>query len=109
MSAMVIKSMSVKGKNGKRTWTSKVLISFIETHHGTSVIRYFFEKAKANEEEIEKDTPIEETFRYDGPLPSTKETGILLLADGIEAASRAMKNPTYSKLETLYNEWLMSE
>ncbi len=45
----------------------------------------------------------EDQFRYEGPLPSTKETGILLLADGIEAASRAMKNPTYSKLENLVN------
>ncbi len=102
MSAMVIKSHVSEGaKMAREHGLPKVLISFIETHHGTSVIRYFFEKAKANEEEIEKDTPIEETFRYDGPLPSTKETGILLLADGIEAASRAMKNPTYSKLENL--------
>ncbi len=104
MSAMVIKSHVSEGvKMAKEYSLPKVLISFIETHHGTSVIRYFFEKAKANEEEVEKDTPNEETFRYDGPLPNTKETGILLLADGIEAASRAMKNPTYSKLENLVN------
>ncbi len=104
MSAMVIKSHVSEGvKMAKEYNLPKVLIEFIETHHGTSVIRYFFEKAKANEEEVEKDTPNEETFRYDGPLPSTKETGILLLADGIEAASRAMKNPTYSKLENLVN------
>ena len=102
MSAMVIKSHVSEGvKMAKEYNLPKVLISFIETHHGTSVIRYFFEKAKAIEEE--KDTPTEETFRYDGPLPSTKETGILLLADGIEAASRAMKNPTYNKLENLVN------
>lgn len=104
MSAMVIKSHVSEGVKMARDYNlPKVIIDFIETHHGTSVIRYFFEKAKANEEEVEKDTPIEETFRYDGPLPSTKETGILLLADGIEAASRAMKNPTYSKLESLVN------
>jgi len=104
MSAMVIKAHVSEGvKMAKEYSLPKVLVSFIETHHGTSVIRYFFEKAKANEEEKEKDTPNEETFRYDGPLPSTKETGILLLADGIEAASRAMKNPTYSKLENLVN------
>lgn len=104
MSAMVIKSHVSEGvKMAKEYGLPNVIISFIETHHGTSVIRYFYEKAKANEEEIEKDTPNEETFRYDGPLPNTKETGILLLADGIEAASRAMKNPTYSKLENLVN------
>lgn len=104
MSAMVIKSHVSEGvKMAKEYSLPKILISFIETHHGTSVIRYFFEKAKSIEDEIEKDTPAEETFRYDGPLPNTKETGILLLADGIEAASRAMKNPTYSKLENLVN------
>ena len=104
MSAMVIKSHVSEGvKMAKEYGLPKVLISFIETHHGTSIIRYFFEKAKSIEDEIEKDTPVEDTFRYDGPLPHTKETGILLLADGIEAASRAMKNPTYSKLENLVN------
>lgn len=104
MSAMVIKSHVSEGvKMAKEYGLPNILISFIETHHGTSVIRYFFEKAKSIEEEVEKDTPTEETFRYDGPLPDTIETGILLLADGIEAASRAMKNPTYSKLENLVN------
>ena len=77
------------------------LIDFISTHHGTSVIRYFFEKAKDNDSM--KEVTAEEKFRYDGPLPATKETGILLLADGIEAASRAMKSPTYPRLENLVN------
>lgn len=104
MSAMVIKSHVSEGvKMAKEYGLPNILISFIETHHGTSVIRYFYEKAKANEEDKDKDMPHKETFRYDGPLPNTKETGILLLADGIEAASRAMKNPTYSKLENLVN------
>ncbi|MBO6792673.1 MAG: HDIG domain-containing protein [Balneolaceae bacterium] len=104
MSAMVIKSHVSEGvKMGKEYGLPNILISFIETHHGTSIIRYFYEKAKANEEDKDKDMPAKETFRYDGPLPNTKETGILLLADGIEAASRAMKNPTYSKLENLVN------
>ncbi|MCR9132519.1 MAG: HDIG domain-containing protein [bacterium] len=104
MSAMVIKSHVSEGvKMAKEYSLPNILISFIETHHGTSVIRYFYEKAKANEEDKDKDMPHKETFRYDGPLPHTKETGILLLADGIEAASRAMKNPTYSKLENLVN------
>lgn len=100
MSAMVIKSHVSEGvKMAKEYGLPKTLIDFIDTHHGTSVIRYFYEKAKGDEND--KDVPNEEQFRYDGPLPFTKETGILLLADGIEAASRAMKNPTYSKLENL--------
>ena len=102
MSAMVIKSHVSEGvKLAKEHGLPNVLIHFIETHHGTSVIRYFFEKAK--EDENLKEMLNEDQFRYEGPLPTTKETGILLLADGIEAASRAMKNPTYSKLENLVN------
>ena len=102
MSAMVIKSHVSEGvKMAKEYGLPNSLVSFIETHHGTSIIKYFYEKAKGDDND--KDVPNEETFRYEGPLPSTKETGILLLADGIEAASRAMKNPTYSKLENLVN------
>ncbi len=102
MSAMVIKAHVSEGvKMAEEHGLPKALIHFIETHHGTSVIRYFYEKAK--EDENLKEMLNKEQFKYEGPLPSTKETGILLMADGIEAASRAMKNPTYSKLENLVN------
>lgn len=103
MSAMIIKAHVSEGvKMAEEHGLPKTIINFIESHHGTSVIRYFYEKAK--EDENLKEMLNEEQFRYEGPLPSTKETGILLLADGIEAASRAMKNPNYSKLENLVNK-----
>ena len=102
MSAMVIKAHVSEGiKIAQEAGLPNKLIDFISTHHGTSVIRYFFEKAKDNDSM--KEVTAEEKFRYDGPLPATKETGILLLADGIEAASRAMKSPTYPRLENLVN------
>lgn len=102
MSAMVIKAHVSEGvKMAEEEDLPEIIIDFIKTHHGTSIIRYFFEKAK--EDDDMKSMLQEDQFRYEGPLPSTKETGILLLADGIEAASRAMKNPTYSKLENLVN------
>ncbi|HET8864899.1 MAG TPA: HDIG domain-containing protein, partial [Gracilimonas sp.] len=102
MSAMIIKAHVSEGvKMAEEENLPEIIIDFIRTHHGTSVIRYFYEKAK--EDENVKSMLHEDQFRYEGPLPSTKETGILLLADGIEAASRAMKNPTYNKLETLVN------
>lgn len=103
MSAMIIKAHVSEGvKMAEENGLPKTIINFIESHHGTSVIRYFYEKAK--EDESLKEMLNEEQFRYEGPLPSTKETGILLLADGIEAASRAMKNPNYNKLENLVNK-----
>lgn len=104
MSALVIKAHVSNGvKMAKEHGLPEVIIDFIKTHHGTSLIKFFFVKAKENADE-EKDEIQEEDFRYDGPLPRTKETGILLLADGVEAASRAMKDPNYQKLENLINK-----
>lgn len=104
MSALVIKAHVSDGvKMAREHGLPEVIIDFIKTHHGTSLIKYFYQKAKENTDE-DKDEIHEEDFRYDGPLPRTKETGILLLADGVEAASRAMKDPNYQKLENLINK-----
>ncbi|MDX1617778.1 MAG: HDIG domain-containing protein [Balneolaceae bacterium] len=104
MSALVIKAhVSTGVKMAKEHNLPKVIVDFIQTHHGTSLIKYFYEKAKENADSS-KDEIREENFRYDGPLPRAKETGILLLADGVEAASRAMKDPNYQKLENLVNK-----
>jgi cyclic-di-AMP phosphodiesterase PgpH len=99
MSALVIKAHVTDGiKKAKENNLPQVVIDFIETHHGTSLIKYFYGRAKDRAEGEEID---EKDFRYDGPIPYTKEQGIILLADGIEAASRAMKEPNYNKLENL--------
>ncbi|MDX1639671.1 MAG: HDIG domain-containing protein, partial [Balneolaceae bacterium] len=104
MSALVIKAHVSNGvKIAKEKGLPNIVIDFIKTHHGTSLIKFFFNKAKENADE-DKDEIQEKDFRYDGPLPRTKETGILLLADGVEAASRAMKDPNYQKLENLVNK-----
>ena len=102
MSSLIIKNHVDAGvKMAREIELPEVLIDFIRTHHGTSLIRYFYEKAmneSDNEQEIQ-----EEDFRYDGPIPNSKETGILLLADGVEAASRSMSDHSYQKLENLVN------
>jgi len=104
MSALVIKAHVSNGvKKAREQNLPEILIDFIKTHHGTSTIKFFYEKAKENADS-DKDEIREEDFKYDGPLPQTKETGILLLADGVEAASRAMKDPNYQKLETLISK-----
>lgn len=100
MSALVIKAHVSDGiKMAREHDLPETLITFIRTHHGTSLIRYFYDKAQKNS--TQEGEVREEDFRYDGPIPETRETGILLLADGVEAASRSMKDPTYSKLENL--------
>lgn len=104
MSALVIKAHVSNGvKLAREHKLPELIIDFIKTHHGTSVIRYFYEKAKEQSDST-KDEIQKEDFKYDGPLPGTKETGILMLADGVEAASRAMKEPNYQKLENLIDK-----
>jgi hypothetical protein len=75
------------------------IINFILEHHGTSLVYYFYRRAL---ETLEEDQEIkEEGFRYPGPKPQTKETAIVLLADSVEAATRALREPTPSSIEEI--------
>lgn len=65
------------------------IIDFIRTHHGTSSVYYFYQKEKEQAETVD-----DELFRYPGPIPFSKETAILMMADSVEAASKSLKNPT---------------
>jgi hypothetical protein len=69
-------------------------------HHGTSLISYFYQKAK-EKENPEVESINENDFRYPGPKPQTKEAGIVMLADSVEAASRALADPTPSRIKGL--------
>ena len=70
------------------------VIDFIRTHHGTSMIRFFYDKAlKSNSE------PDESNYRYSGPKPFSKETAIVMMADSIEAASKSIKEPNVKLIE----------
>lgn len=66
------------------------VIDFIRCHHGTTLVYYFFKK----QQEIDPNVN-EEDFRYPGPIPFSKETAILMMADSVEAASKSLKNPTF--------------
>ncbi len=72
----------------------------IQQHHGTSLISYFYQKAK-EKENPEMESINENDFRYPGPKPQTKEAGIVMLADSVEAASRALTDPTPSRIKSL--------
>jgi len=78
----------------------KVLRHFIESHHGTSLVEYFFHAAR--ERAADEGEEVEEfSYRYPGPKPRTREAAILLICDGIESATRAMGDPTPSRIEAL--------
>ncbi len=82
------------------------LVSFIEQHHGTTLVEYFFHAAtrQAEESEDHKTDAEESSFRYPGPKPQTKEAGVMMLADAVESASRTLTDPTAKRLETLVHE-----
>ncbi len=69
------------------------VIDFIRTHHGTSVVYYFYNKQR----EVNQDFD-EADFAYIGPNPFSKETAILMMCDSVEAASKSLKNPTSTKI-----------
>jgi len=70
------------------------VIDFIRTHHGTSVIYYFYMKEKNENEYVDK-----LDFSYLGPKPFSKETAILMMCDSVEAASKSLKEPTSTKID----------
>jgi putative nucleotidyltransferase with HDIG domain len=70
------------------------VIDFIRTHHGTNLVYYFYRKQQEKEEEVS-----EAEFRYPGPLPFSKETAILMMCDSVEAASKSLKNPTFTIID----------
>lgn len=77
----------------------------IEQHHGTSIIQYFFHRARSIEEEKKGGETIrQEDYRYPGPKPASLEMGILLLADAIEAASRTIDKSKPGQIEGLVND-----
>lgn len=84
----------------------KVLHQFIETHHGKTVVEYFYYEATKRESQAGR-TVDEVEFRYPGPKPSTKEAAIVMLADAVEGATRAMQEPTPNRIETVVHNMAM--
>ena len=74
------------------------VLSFINQHHGTTLISYFFEQAKSDTEDQSVN---QERFRYPGPKPQTKESAIVMLADSVEAAARTLPQHSHGKIEGL--------
>ena len=74
------------------------VIDFIRTHHGNTRVDYFYQSFLKNSPEKFID---ENIFRYPGPIPFSKETGVLMLADSVEAASRSLKNPDAQSISDL--------
>ncbi len=79
----------------------KTIHDFIVTHHGETLVKYFYLTVKNNSEN--PDEVKEEDFKYPGPKPMSKEQGIVMLADSTEAAVRSINEPTEEKIEKMVN------
>jgi len=81
------------------------IIDFIQQHHGTTLVEYFYRQASEQREKNPDSAEVDESsFRYPGPRPQTKEAGVLMLADAVESASRALKEPTPSRIENIVEQ-----
>lgn len=100
-SVKAIKEHVFKGKELAEEYRlPKEIIDFIPMHHGTTVMNFFYEKAKRLYGEDQIDL---RNYRYPGPKPNTKETAIVMLADSCESAVRSIKNPDAEKVENVIN------
>ena len=117
MSALIIISHVKEGVDlALKHKLNQCIIDIIQEHHGTSLVYYFYQRALQRQEDAraggkimnirEEDIPDveEESFRYQGPKPQTKESAIVSLADIVESASRSLGKPTPQKIEQLVNE-----
>ena len=100
MSALILANHVKKGLElGEKHKLPAAILDIMTQHHGRSIMDFFFQKAlnlKAEDEAVN-----EEDYRYPGPKPQSKESAIVMLADAVEAASRALKQPTHSRLKGL--------
>jgi len=84
-----------------------VIRQFVETHHGTTLIEYFYEEAKKKQADDQASPPTEAEFRYPGPRPQTKVAAIVMLADAVEGAVRSLTEVTPTKIETVVHNMAM--
>ena len=104
MSSLILISHVKEGVELAKTYhLGKEIIDIIQQHHGTSLIRYFYNKAKENAEPENGGTNIE-MFRYPGPKPQTREAGLIMLADAVEATARTLDAPTPARINAIIQE-----
>ncbi len=101
MSSLIITSHVKEGvEMARQQKLPSAIIDIIRQHHGTSLITYFYQKAK----ELQPLTSVaDQDFRYPGPRPRTKVAAIVMLADAVEAASRTLVDPTPQRIQNLTN------
>jgi putative nucleotidyltransferase with HDIG domain len=99
MSALVLMSHVKDGADmARENRLGQVLVDIIRQHHGTALIKFFFDKAK-NQSDPGVQQVDERDYRYPGPKPQTREAALIMLADAVEAASRTLTDPTPARIQ----------
>ncbi len=109
MSALIIRAHVKEGVElSRKHRLPQVIEDLIGQHHGTSMIEYFYDKARKEAEESgnDPDSVDRASFSYPGPKPQTREAGVLMLADGIEAASRTLSEPSFDRIQGLVQKMI---
>ena len=109
MSALIIRSHVKDGIELAQEYKlPEAVVDMIPQHHGTARIEYFYDKARKETEENggDPDSVDESLYRYPGPKPQTREAGILMLADGVEAAARTLAEPTFDRLQGMVQKMI---
>lgn len=99
MSALILISHVKEGAElAREKRLGRPIVDIIRQHHGTALIKYFYQKAKTHDS-VESPIVDELDFRYPGPKPQTREAGLVLLADCVEAASKTLTDPTPARIQ----------
>ena len=100
MSSMVLISHVKEGMELARQYKlPEAVVEIIQQHHGTSLISYFYQKAKEKSEDLNEDE-----YKYPGPSPQTKVAALVMMADAVEASSRVLSDPTPARISNLANK-----
>src|SRR5262249_19187864 len=92
----------------KRYRLPRPVIDFIQQHHGTTLVEYFYREAvRIQETSGYGQAELENAFRYPGPKPQNRENGVVMLADAAESASRVLNDPTPNSLRKLVHDLVM--
>lgn len=102
---IIIKHVEDGIKFAKKNRIPERIIDFIRTHHGTSLVYYFYR----NQEEINPERLDKSLFKYKGPIPFSKETAIVMMCDSCEAASKSLKEPTGKKIDDMVEKIIQKQ
>jgi hypothetical protein len=109
MSTLIIIAHVKEGVELARQYNlPRPIIDLIAQHHGTTLVEYFYRRATERQQASPDDPEVDEqTYRYPGPKPTTRESAVLMLADAAESASRTLTEPTPSRIAGLVHDLAM--